>query len=404
MLQCGQLWGCGGGRATSLQCLKFRQRVSRPAGVRSTQDYTAAPKTPRHMNPYFVKGANNVETMTKTYWQIAAGSLGRNYAGLFLKFGMAFVGGAKEVSTMAEVSVGDVVLLKIGRSKVFAVGEVVTRNGKHQGNGDKPWLKDFDGWDLSAYCYVDWRVPDCPVLTSALTRATIQRVHKAEHKQIADSLLKLTVQPYEPEPPPTELIDDTIILEFLIGEGLRPSAADELTNTFRRIRLLADYYYRRGCWEDIREHETRSFLVVPLLLALGWAEQQIKIELPIQNGRVDIACFSRTYQRNNNECVLILETKDFSSGLDYAPEQAHRYAEAFPSCQVVVVTNGYCYKTYIRSNEGKFDLKPSAYFNLLRPKDKYPLDPLNVNGALGVLKWLLPNNVSSLSSPNNPST
>lgn len=66
---------------------------------------------------------------------------------------------------------------------------------------------------------------------------------------------------------------------------------------------------------------------------------------------LDIACFSRTYQRNNNECVLILETKDFSSGLDYAPEQAHRYAEAFPSCQVVVVTNGYCYKTYIRSNE-----------------------------------------------------
>jgi len=31
---------------------------------------------------------------------------------------------------------------------------------------------------------------------------------------------------------------------------------------------------------DIREHETRTFLVIPLLLALGWAEQQLKIEMP----------------------------------------------------------------------------------------------------------------------------
>jgi hypothetical protein len=335
--------------------------------------------------------------MTKTYWQIAAGSLGRSYADLFLKFGMAFVGGQKEIATMAELSVGDIVLLKLGLSKIYAVGEVVEREGKHRGNEDKLWLRDFDGWDLSAYCHVDWHVPAVPATTNGLTRATIQKVHQAEHKQIADSLLQLPIRPYEPEPPPTDLISDETILEFLISEGLRPSAADELTNTFRRIRLLADYYYKQGHWEDIREHETRSFLIVPLLLALGWAEQQIKIELPTQKGRVDIACFSRAYRRNNNECVLILEAKDFSSGLDYAPEQAHRYAEDFPSCQVAVVSNGYCYKTYIRSKNGTFSLEPSAYLNLLKPRDKYPLNPMNIDGALGVLKWLLPNNVSLLS-------
>ena len=64
-------------------------------------------------------------TISKAYWQIAAGSAGRNYADLFVKFGMAFVGGQKEIKTMAEISLGDIVLLKGGRSKIYAVGEVV---------------------------------------------------------------------------------------------------------------------------------------------------------------------------------------------------------------------------------------------------------------------------------------
>ena len=232
--------------------------------------------------------------------------------------------------------------------------------------------------------------------TSGLVRSTIQKVHQDEHKSLADKLLKLPIQLHDPEPSPTNPVTDETILEFLIGEGLRPSSADDLTNTFRRIRLLANYYFKRGDWEEIREHETRSFLIIPLLLALGWAEQQIKIELPTNNGRIDIACFSRPYNGKKDDCALIIEAKDFSSGLYYAPEQAHRYAKNFPSCKVVVVSNGYCYKTFIRSETGNFSLKPSAYLNLLMPKDRYPLDPIIVDGALGVLKWLLPNNVIRL--------
>ncbi len=334
--------------------------------------------------------------MSKRYWQIAAGSIGRNYADLFIKFGMAFVGGQKEIETMAKVSIGDIIILKIGLSKIYAVGEVIERDGKHSGNADKPWLRDFDGWDLSAYCYVDWHIPEKPHSSSGLTRATIQRIRQEKHIILANELLQLPIQGYEPEPLQTSHVGDDEILEFLIGEGLRPSSAEDLTNTLRRIRLLANYYYKRGDWYEIREHETRSFLIIPLLLALGWAEQQIKIELPANKGRVDIACFSKPYKRNNDDCALIIEGKDFSSGLDYAPEQAHRYAEDFPSCNVVMVSNGYCYKTYIRSESGTFSIIPSAYLNLLKPKDRYPLDPENVNGALGVLKWLLPNNVALL--------
>jgi len=175
----------------------------------------------------------------------------------------------------------------------------------------------------------------------------------------------------------------------LITEGLRPGTADELTNTLRRIRLLAEYYYNNCEWSDVREHETRSFLILPLLLSLGWAEQQVKIELPAGGGRADVACFSKPYHREDSECMLILESKDFATGLDYAPEQVRRYAQDFGSCRVVVVSNGYCYKAYLRSPENGFSSNPSAYLNIMRPRDRYPLDPENVGGALDLLRWLL---------------
>jgi hypothetical protein len=145
----------------------------------------------------------------------------------------------------------------------------------------------------------------------------------------------------------------------------------------------------------VREHETRTFLIMPLLLALGWAAQQVRIELGVSGGRVDVACFTRPYRRdehgraNDEDCILLLESKDFSSGLNNAPDRARRYAEHFPSCQVVVVSNGYCYKTYLRLEDG-FSMSPAAHLNVLKPQDQYPLDPQNVDGCVSVLKCLLP--------------
>lgn len=328
--------------------------------------------------------------MARNYWQIAAGSRGRDYSNEFVRFGMAFVGGDTQCATMAMVAPGDVILLKRGLSQVIAAGEVVERNGKHSGDGDKEWLRDFDGWDLRAYCYVDWRVPEQPVDTKGLTRATIQQAPQVDHKAIGDQLLQLPIRPFDPEPPCVEGVKDDDILNFLIGEGLRPSAADDLTDTFRRIRILAKYYYDECTWDDIREHETRTFLIVPLLLALGWAEQQLKIEFPANGRRVDTACFSRPFHRQDKDCVTLIEAKAFPSGLDHARKQAKEYAEAFPSCASLVVSNGYCYKAYRRTDEGTFGDKPSAYLNILSPKKAYPLDPASVGGALDVLRLLMP--------------
>jgi hypothetical protein len=342
---------------------------------------------------------------THKYWQVAAGSAGsREYWKDFLKYGMAFVGGWQQINTMNEVGLGDRIILKQGKSQIIAAGLVVERDGKFKGSATQPgeekeWLRDYDGWDLPAYCYVEWHRAAVPRAVKGLTRAAIQQVHLAELQQAAEEIIRAEPpSPVQPEPAKTEGLADSEMLDFLITLGLRPSTADELTNTLRHIRLLAQYYYKNCAWGDIREHETRTFLIAPFLLALGWSEQQIKIELGVTGGRIDIACFSRAYRRdattnkpNNEDCMLILESKGFSQGLNYAQEQGKEYASEFPSCRVVFASNGYCYKAYHRkSSEADFEASPSAYLNLLRPKKRYPLDPARVDGGLKVLEYLLP--------------
>jgi hypothetical protein len=330
-----------------------------------------------------------------TYWQIAAGGIGREFSGAFLRYGLAFVGKPQQ-RTMEQVKPGDILLLKRGLSSIVAVGQAVEREGICVGFGNKPWLNDFDGWELPSYCNVRWHKPTESVTTSGLTRSTIQKVNQQQHIDIANNCLATAPATYEMglEPTPTRAVADDQILEFLIQEGMRPGLAEDLTSAFRRIRLLARYYYDSCKWSDVREHETRTFLIMPLLLALGWAEQQIKIELGVAGGRIDIACFARPYKRNaqglanDDDCVLLLESKDFSSGLN-AFEQAQGYAKHFPLCPMLVVSNGYCYKTYRRTEQG-FCTTPAAYLNLLHPQDRYPLDPERVDGCLAVLKCLLP--------------
>jgi hypothetical protein len=289
------------------------------------------------------------------------------------------------------VQLGDTVLLKRGLGQIVAAGEVVERAGKFKGDSDKDWLRDFDGWDLPAWCYVDWHVPTAPVRTSGLTMSTIQRVGQrhlqAEAQKIITSVVRTTS--YEPEPLGTTVVEDDVLISRMIELGLRPGAAEELTQALTRVRLLANFYLGRD-WGLTNEHDARTFLVVPLLLALGWAEQRIKVEMPVRGvGRADIGCFASTIRGNNDRCVLLLETKSLSQGLDYAPDQARQYAASLPDCKVIIVTNGYCYKAYSRTDDS-FSMKPSAYFNLRRARDRYPLDPAHVGGALELLELLLP--------------
>ena len=327
------------------------------------------------------------------YWQIESGANGRDYSKYFKKYGMAFVGGKKYMNRMEQIEKGDIVVLKRGLQEILAAGRVTKRYSREV----KEWLKDFDGWDLPGYCHVDWKENlENSTPPRGLARHAIARVNKREVKNKADEILcfggELEVSP---EPRKTEPVGVNEILKYLKEAGLKTSSADEFTSAIDRIRLLAEYYFHaKFGWHWILEHETRTFLVVPLLLALGWSEQQIKIELACKGGKVDIALFRKNFERNMDDCVVIIETKAFHFGLDYADKQAKIYSKNFPSCNVLITTNGHCYKIYNKNGANEFKTDPSAYMNLRKPTKKYPIDPKNVDGALEAIKWLLPNRYS----------
>ncbi|HOX47386.1 MAG TPA: type I restriction enzyme HsdR N-terminal domain-containing protein [Myxococcota bacterium] len=324
-------------------------------------------------------------------WQIGAGSFGRDYRAECFKFGMAFVGGEEHSKTMQLVRPGELVVLRKGM-EFAAAGTVVERNGAYCGDGDKEWTRDFDGWDLRAWCYVDWHIPLENIDVKGLTRTTMERVRQDHLIQVARSVIMNSPQAPkpEPEPAPVKSLEDEEIIDFLISQGLRSADAEDLAATFRRIRRLANYYWNHCDWKDVREHEARTFLVVPLLLALGWAEQQIKIEYSATKAsRADLALFSRPYPEDDARCVMVLETKGFDMGLTFAQDQVKEYAKEYDRCRTVVATNGYCYKAFTRLSDGSFPDKPSAYLNLLRPKDRYPLDP-EIPGGLEMLRLLQP--------------
>ena len=331
------------------------------------------------------------------YWQIAAGSYGRNYSQYFLKYGIAFVGGEFK-ERIEQVNEGDIVVLKVGKT-MKAVGTVVQRSGKHSGCCDKEWLKDFDGWELPAYCYVDWRKPKKEIKTNrSMGRRTIERIGvETIRNQTRIILGSGRAEKVSLEPSKTQEVEVHEIQECLKKAGLRASEG-ELTkklSTICRIRSLAkDYSNSEYGWDWVLEHETRTFLVAPLLLALGWSERQIKIELACDGGKVDIALFRKNFEGNMDDCVAIIETKAFHFGLDDAKEQAQSYSKYFPKCKTVVILNGYCYKIHPTDKNNNFKTARPAYLNLLKPTKKYPIDPENVDGALEAIKWLLPNSYS----------
>jgi hypothetical protein len=344
------------------------------------------------------------------YWQIAAGDEGRNYAAYFLDHGMAFVGGDRNIRRIPSLKAGDKLLLKRGTGAIIAVGEVIERDGRTSGNAvddadpNRQWLLDFDGWELPAWCHVRWHKLARELAVGGLTRGTIRRCPQSHLRELADKLLA-ELPPHEGAPgalPRTEPVGDTDLLRHLVGRGLRVGAAEELTEQLRRIRLLADYYYSLDDWSSVREHETRTFLVAPFLLALGWAEQQIKIELKCSGGKVDMACFRDPFTgAATDEAVMLIETKGLSQGLDLARIQAEQYARDFPTCNLLLVTNGLFYKAYSRIDNEKFTTAPTAYLNLRRPTRRYPLNPSEVAGALDAVELLLPN-VAARQRPGRP--
>lgn len=326
-----------------------------------------------------------------TVWQIVTGARGRIHTRDFLDYGLMYAGGPKAVNTLKQVKKGDLVILHEGRRTLVAAGEVSEELKEDQ----HAWFNDAEGWWPDHYCRVNWYVPESPVeTTSMFGRGTISGCSKEDlweaGREIIRSGKRLVSKPW-PTGPIGEYTREEIITA-LTGPDMSVSDADALERAFDTIQRRVEYYYSNydDCL-DVSEHETVTFLVVPLLLALGWKEEQIKIEQPVRKvGRVDIACYSKDFTEKDAKCSMIVEAKGFANGMYYARKQAINYGMKIPFCERVVTTNGYCYKVYERMSDGGFTEDPVSYLSLKWPWKRYPHDPDNVSGAIETLQRLSP--------------
>ena len=333
------------------------------------------------------------------YWQVAAGDGERDYSEVFTKFGVMLVGpgnpgdyfekkdsyrkhrwGSPVKAFAEQVREGDVVVLKRPSRKqwkVLAVGKV---RGEYQ---YLPVFDDVEGWDLQHCRRVEWVLPKDTVSVSGLTRGTFNRVWKgAVKEQVSQTLNSGTPISSRPLPKIAPELSDEELINHLIINGLRPKDAEDLTQTIAHIRRLVRWYWSHGA--DVKEHETRAFLILPLLFALGWSEQRLKIEWKA----TDIAFFENPYNRQNRDpknCIMIFESKRFWGGLTYAESQAKRYAKDFPNCRHLIVSDGCIYKLFQRQDDEWIE---SAYLNILKPRSRHPYEE-DKGGAQDVFLTLM---------------
>ena len=263
--------------------------------------------------------------------------------------------------------------------QILAVGRVT---------GEYEHLEQFDdveGWDLQHCRRVEWTSPRKEAGANGLTMGTFKRVYTGEVIEQADEILregeKREGEKRESEeiPHPAGKISDEDLVESLIGNGMRPADAETVIQTIWQVRRMARWYARHG--GDLSEHEIRTFLIVPILLALGWSEQKIKIEWK----NTDMSFFSGVYKKGEEPC-MILESKRMWEGLHHAEWQAKRYAKKFPTCQRLVASEGNRYRLYVK-RDGEWPFK--AYMNLLNLKDRHPY-LTDIGGAPDLFTSLMP--------------
>ena len=339
---------------------------------------------------------SNIDISQRKIWQVAAGDTDRNYVAICLTWDVILNGPgilesqkvltSKKLTDIKrfnkDISDGDIVVLRLGTSEVHAVGITV---------GEPLWLDDFgdiDGWDLQLVRRVKWvwknsgSLPPFPPYTLKLG----DTVQSLDSQVVIDWLKTLQINQLELNRelvtlPATCIHDNQLkrmelseISDYLFDEGVAAGSIDSLTHNISEFIRIAGWYQRTD--EKASESETITYLVAPLLLALGWTPQKMAIEW----NNVDIALFERV-PRSPDVLSIVVEAKKKGNSCLSARSQAEDYAEkpGRENCRRLIVTDGLRYGIYVRNVGGKFPDSPSAYLNLTRMLDSYPI--LECKGA-----------------------
>jgi hypothetical protein len=166
----------------------------------------------------------------------------------------------------------------------------------------------------------------------------------------------------------------------LFIEGLPSEYVDKLMPTFASLQRVASWYGNKTKRPEGRpsEQETVCYLVLPLLLSLGWSQQTAAIQWQ----RVDVALFGGM-PPTDSSLACVVEAKLLDRSVFYPVGQACTYAlqPGREGCDRLIVTDGTRY-TLHRRIEGNFTLQ--AYLNILDMRDAYP-----IHGCGGAVQAIL---------------
>lgn len=350
-------------------------------------------------------------------WQVAAGDTNRDYAGVLLKWDVIAMGpgrygewpdcklamikdddenwtGHKIICMRRfceEISIGDLVVLRVGTGDVRGVGTVV---GGYEWNDT---FGDVDGWDLQHIRRVRWLWGDTNRRDTKTFPANTMKF--GDTVQLLDSRNSLnhTVRAWLEELNPStdvmahplkELPQGTVeeatlidVADYLFDMGMASGSVKTLLAEMDDLVRIARWYTRMR--DKPPEHETVAYLVIPLLRALGWTPQKMGVEW----NRVDVALFD-FLPRLPQHLSGVVEAKKWGNSCLTAFDQAAAYIKKYGGelCERLIVTDGMRYGIFLRhqhnSSKGDPDFSegaPDAYLNLTRLRWEYPI--LDCDGA-----------------------
>jgi len=324
----------------------------------------------------------------KNLWQIGAGDTERSYGEICIKFDVMLAGPGslgefdetKYVSLgdirhslrrfCKEARKGDIVLLRLGTGSVLAVGEIAD---------DAPqWLdafEDVDGWDLQHVRRVRWFPSTANTFPKRTFGGQVRTFASVDVPIVRSWVTSLSVpstalsRNLSALPSAGASLDLSELAKRLFIEGLPSEQVDKLTATFASLQRIASWYWNETKRPEGRpsEHETVAYLVVPLLLSLGWSQQTVAIEW----NKVDLALF-RSMPPENSTLACVVEAKLLGRSVFSPLGQARDYAvtPGRGNCDRLIITDGIRYALYRRSGKD-FSLK--AYLNIIDIRASYPV-------------------------------
>ncbi|MDA1305295.1 MAG: hypothetical protein O2999_13535 [Nitrospirae bacterium] len=344
-------------------------------------------------------------------WQVSAGDTNRNYVDICLDWDVILNGPGYEgpwpecesvlrdkwnessrkltdLKRFYELQEKDLVVLRLGTKEIFGVGRI-------KGGYDwSPLFADIDGWELQHYRRVKWFWDYRKHSESGRKQFetyslkfgdTVQFLDSNEVKNwIAEISLDVdensleNVKDLPKFPTENNEVNLEAVSEFLFNRGVASTSIQTLLGEIGELSRIAKWYKNEG--GNPSESETVSYLVVPLLRALGWTPQKMAIEW----NYVDLALF-KTLPRKEENLSVVVEAKAKGLSCLTAKSQAQSYTDdpKYPdrkNCKRLIVTDGLRYGVFIK--EGiEFKEYPDAYLNLTLMQERYPILGDSLNGA-----------------------